>query len=217
MPSLRYTLAKCRRVALVALVTLFAGCAGMNESECVTGDWYTIGFEDGSLGHPTSRVGQHRKACAKHGVAPDFAAYHNGRENGLQEYCAPARGFSLGSRGGHYTGVCPTQYEDSFLASYHRGTELYSLRSDVQTTQVLISSKKSELVRVKKLIRAKEAALIASDTAVQERILLLVDIKDLSEMTGTLESEMDQLAYALADQERALTSFEATLASNTRY
>jgi len=50
----------------------------------------------------------------------------------------------------------PTQYEDEFLTSYHRGAELYSLRSGVQTTQVLISSKKPELVRVKQLIRAKK-------------------------------------------------------------
>jgi hypothetical protein len=207
-----------KSLLLVPLITLLAaGCASMNESECVTGDWYTIGFEDGSLGHATSRVGQHRKACAKHGVAPDFAAYHNGRQHGLEEYCQPAKGFNLGAGGGHYTGVCPAEYEDAFLASYNRGAELYTLRRNVQNTQNLISAKEAELKRIKNSIRTKQAALIASETSVQDRILLLADIKDLSEQTGEIETEIDQLIFDLANHERELTAYEATLASSDRY
>jgi hypothetical protein len=189
----------------------------MNEGECLTGDWYTIGFEDGSLGHPTSRVGQYRKACAKHGVAPDFAAYKNGREHGLEEYCQPAKGFNLGSRGGHYTGICPSEYEDAFLASYNRGAELYTLRKSVQNTQNLINSNKAELQRVKHHVRDSQAALIASDTSVQDRVMLIAELKDLSERKGELESEIDVLISELANHERDLTAYESTLASNTRF
>ncbi|MFB3107496.1 MAG: DUF2799 domain-containing protein, partial [Pseudomonadales bacterium] len=103
----------------IALVfTGLSGCATMSGDECVTSDWTTIGYEDGVRGHTADRIGQHRKACAKHGVTPDFAAYQSGRDLGLVEYCQPSRGFSVGSNGGRYNGVCSVNLEGDFLDAY---------------------------------------------------------------------------------------------------
>jgi hypothetical protein len=44
----------------------------MSADECAVSDWRAIGFEDGSQGYTSDRLGDHRKACAKHGMAPNF-------------------------------------------------------------------------------------------------------------------------------------------------
>ncbi|MET0809299.1 MAG: DUF2799 domain-containing protein [Pseudoxanthomonas sp.] len=82
------------------LILALSGCATMNKDECLTVDWRTVGYEDGVAGRSGDRIAQHRKACAKHGVAPDLDAYQSGRDQGLREYCQPDNGYQLGARGG---------------------------------------------------------------------------------------------------------------------
>ena len=65
---------------LAALAGLsLAGCAGMNENECQYSDWRAVGYEDGARGRGAEEFGRHRKSCAEHGVAADFAAWQSGR------------------------------------------------------------------------------------------------------------------------------------------
>ncbi|MGH8166717.1 MAG: DUF2799 domain-containing protein, partial [Woeseiaceae bacterium] len=115
------------RQAVVTFIAILAlsGCASMSGDECAMSDWHTIGFEDGSRGYTADRLGDHRKACAKHGVAPDFQAYQAGRDEGLQEFCQPSRAFNLGANGGHYNGVCNSSLEPQFLDAYRSGYHLY--------------------------------------------------------------------------------------------
>ena len=169
------------------------GCATMSGDECMTSDWSAIGYEDGSSGHTTDRLAKHRKACAKHGVTPDFAAYQSGRDQGLVEYCQPGRGFTVGSNGGRYNGVCTVNLEADFLDAYNAGYHLYSLRSRVNSANSSISSKDRELKKIDEIIATKEAAMISNEATQEERILLLADLKELSERTGTLESEIKVL------------------------
>jgi hypothetical protein len=170
-----------------------SGCATMSGDECMTSDWSAIGYEDGANGHTTERLAKHRKACAKHGVTPDFAAYQSGRDQGLVEYCQPGRGFKVGSNGGRYKGVCAVNLEADFLEAYNAGYHLYSLRSRVNSANSSINSKDRELKKIDEIIATKEAALISNETTQEERILLLADLKDLSERTGTLEAEVREL------------------------
>ena len=88
---------KLNLIWLTIVIGSLSGCATMSSDECMASDWSAIGYEDGSRGFATNRFGQHRKACAKHGVTPDFSAYQNGRDQGLVEFCQPHRGFSVGS------------------------------------------------------------------------------------------------------------------------
>src|SRR3989337_3049438 len=97
------------RASTAILLLALSACATMDRNECLTVDWQTVGFEDGVAGYSGDRIGQHRKACAKHGVTPDLTAYQAGREEGLREYCVPANGFRLGSQGGSYSGMCPAE------------------------------------------------------------------------------------------------------------
>ncbi len=190
-----------------------SGCASMSGDECLTSDWQMIGFEDGSRGYGSERLGDHRKACAKHGVTPDLQAYRAGREEGLRDYCQPARGFSLGTRGGHYNGVCSAELEGNFVDAYRTGYRLYELHAAVNSANYQITAKQKELDRIEDLIREKEVLLIASATSMQDRILLLADLKDLSERTGQLETEIVVLIEDRAHHEHQLANYEASVAS----
>jgi len=172
-----------------------------------------IGFEDGSRGYGSERLGEHRKACAKHGVTPDLQAYRQGREEGLRDFCQPARGYNLGSRGGRYNGVCSAEMEGDFLDAYRAGYHLYELQASVNSANAQISSKEHEIKHIKDVVREKEALLIATETTTQDRILILADLKDLSERTGQLEAEIAILIDDRARHEEQLANYQASVAS----
>ena len=153
---------------------------------------------------------KHRKACAKHGrKRRTFAAWQNGREQGLVEYCQPGRGYNVGVSGGRYYGVCSVDLEPDFLDAYNAGYHLYTLRSNVSRASSNISAKERELEKVEEEIRAKEAALIAKETTMEQRVLLLADLKELSERTGHLEAEIQVLYEERARYQVELDNYQA--------
>ena len=199
---------------LVALALVgLGGCASMNADECATSDWSAIGYEDGSRGYTADRFGNHRKACAKHGITPDFQAYQNGRDQGLEDFCKPGRAFNFGANGGRYNGVCAADMEAEFLDAYRAGNRLYTLRANVSAANSQLYAREAELDNTEKRILEAELLLINGETTTDERIALLVELKDLSERTGQLESEIRQLIADRARFEQDLQHYEQTVAA----
>ncbi len=198
-------------VLLALALAGLSGCATMSGEECVTSDWEAIGYEDGARGYTSEQLGARRKACAKHGVTPDFAAYQRGRQQGLVEYCQPGRGFSVGSGGGRYNGVCSAHNEADFLEAYNAGQHLYALRSNVNRATNAINARERELDRIRDEMTAKEAALISSETTSEERVVLLLDLKELSERTGQLEAEIKGLYDERARHQVELENYQVAL------
>ena len=188
-----------------------SGCATMSGDECATSDWAAIGYEDGARGYTSDRLGQRRKACAKHGVTPDFAAYQNGREQGLVEYCQPGRGFQIGSNGGSYNGVCSANLEGDFLDAYNAGRHLHTLRSSVNRATAGINARQNELERIDEDILENEAELINGDTSTERRVILLAELKNLSERIGELESEIEDLYQQRARYQVELEQYQVAL------
>ena len=60
-----------RLTSAMALFAALAGCATLSETECRTGDWGQIGYNDGSVGNKRDIIGEHDKACAR-GVGSRF-------------------------------------------------------------------------------------------------------------------------------------------------
>lgn len=198
--------------ASAALVLLaLGGCATMDREECLTVDWRTVGFEDGARGYSGDRIGQHRKACAKHGVTPDLAAYQAGREEGLREYCVPANGFRLGSQGGSYGGICPSDLEPAFADAYQSGHQLYTLQARLSNVNYRLDSKRKELRDAEADIVTRSAVAISSDATVEERAQAVVDVKQLGEHVGRLKAEIKQLEEERVHSERDLQDYRATL------
>jgi hypothetical protein len=194
--------------AALAMVVV-SGCAGMSDEECLATDWSAVGYEDGARGYTAERFSRHRTACAKHGITADFGAYQAGREQGLVEYCQPGRGYDVGVSGGRYYGVCSADLEPDFLAAYNEGYHLYTLRANVNRANANISARERELEDVENAMRAKEAALIAPETTTQDRILLVADLKELSERTGELEAEIQMLYEERARAQAELDNYQA--------
>ena len=199
-------------IGLISAVMIISGCAGMSSDECLATDWTAIGYEDGSRGYTSDNFSKHRKACAKHGVQADFGDYQEGRAGGLNEYCQPGRGFSVGVNGGSYYGVCNVEQEGDFLDAYNTGHHLYSLRSAVNYANSSINSKKHELERIEDEIIAHGAAIVATETTQEQRIYLLADIKNLAERSGELEAEIEELYQVRAEARSELDNFQLVVA-----
>ena len=200
----------------VAALFVLSGCASMSAEECAVSDWRTIGYEDGAMGYSADRLSNHRKACAKHGVAPDFEAYQTGRREGLRQFCQPSRGFNLGANGGRYNGVCPSDLEPDFVDAFNTGHKLYNLRANVNQANYQINAREDELDRNKARIRQIEADLISRETSAEDRVLLLVDLKEAAERTGEIEAEIVELVEERAVFQQQLDQYEAMIA-DTNY
>jgi len=200
-------------LALALVILVSGGCASMSSDECASSDWTAVGFEDGARGYTSDHFSNHRKACAKHGITADFGAYQQGRTSGLVEFCQPGRGYNYGANGGRYNGVCAADLEPEFLDAYRAGQRLYTLRANVNSANSQIYNKQRELEGIAVAVRDKEALLIAADTSTEDRVLLLADLKRLSERSGELEVEIDTLIADRARYEQELRQYEQTVAT----
>lgn len=199
------------RTSAALMLLALAACATMDRDECLTVDWRTVGFEDGAAGYSGDRIGQHRKACAKHGVAPDLAAYQSGREDGLREYCVPANGFRLGSQGGSYGGICPADLDPAFADAFHSGRHLHTLEARLSSVSDQIRAKRSALQTAESDIVTRSALAISSEATTEQRAQAVVDVKQLGERVGRLKSEIRQLEQERVHRERDLEEYRTTL------
>ncbi len=203
-----------RRLTMIGLTCAaiaLQGCATMNESECLLSDWRAIGYEDGSRGAAPDYVANHRKACAKHGVALDMDSYRQGWSEGLRVYCQPQNGFNVGSRGASYNGTCPSDLEPAFAEAYQAGRHLHQLQSGVRSAESRIQARRNALAKASDERKAAEAELIADDTEAMRRIVLLNEIRELAEQQGKLETEIVELEREKAVSEERLESYRASL------
>lgn len=187
-------------IVLAAAITL-SGCGTLSESECLTADWRLIGFEDGARGLPSSRIAEHRKACADYGIAPDFEAYRTGHAEGLRDYCTPANGFELGKRGGRYNGFCPQDLENEFLDAFHLGQDHFAFASVINQYAGSIASSHSRIKKLNEMVKEKEAAVISDKTTEKRRAKLLNEIKEHQQEIGELEAKVVELEKLKAVKE----------------
>ena len=202
------------RALLPLTVIVLAGCSAMGRSECEVSDWRSVGFEDGARGASVARIGDYRKACAKHGVTPDLEAYRAGYAQGVETYCRAATGFNLGSSGGAYGGMCPAELESEFLSGYQSGRQLYELNAAVNAVSSQIAGKRHALRDVTVAQFEKESALLEKDTPNNERVLLANEIYELGRRQGKLESEIGALQRELGARQEELDKYRESLAYN---
>jgi len=202
-----------RVLPLCLALSALAGCAGMSEQACVTADWRTVGFEDGTLGRSVASIGNYRQACAEHGVAPDLESYRAGHAEGVEVYCRASNGFEVGRSGAAYQGVCPTNLEGDFVAEYNSGRRLFELESALRNTEARIASNYRTQENIKQELTAIGVTMIASETTVEQRLQLVTRSADLGRHYGELTAEIQQLERDRAAHERELLDYRQTLAS----
>lgn len=206
-------LSRCRGLLVLCVVAL-SGCAAMSQKECQLGDWHTAGFDDGARGLPVTRVGDYAKACSKYGVSPDLTAYRSGYDQGLETYCRDANGFTVGSRGGDYNGVCPASLEPQFMQGFRAGRQLFEMQSSVNEIQSQIDAHEHALHENAEQLAAAEAAVISDSTTSEQRAALLVKIAELSQQQGALQAEITELQRSLGARQQDLARYRDSLAYN---
>jgi hypothetical protein len=169
---------------------LAAGCATLDKSECREADWSTIGLEDGAAGRAVSYIGNHRKACAEHGVTPDLAEYRKGHAIGVREFCTPVNGFNQGRAGRGYSGVCPTYLENGFLSAHATGRRLHDL--DVEIDRLQREARQMDADREVLVQRrdSVESVLVSGALSAKERKTMVERFKRLQTDVLQLESDI---------------------------
>jgi ribosome modulation factor len=197
-------------LATALLMLAMSGCASMNKAECLNVDWATVGYEDGVAGRSGERIGEHRKACAKHGVTPDFNAYQAGREQGLREYCQPETGYQLGVNGYALKTSCPADVKEDFESAYHSGYELYAMRARVVNAQNELESVHRELAQIDQDLVAVSAIVVARDTDNVARAQALLDAKNMAQRKGQLKARIPELERIVQESQRELDNYVAS-------
>lgn len=187
---------------------LLSGCATMSEDECRTADWRMIGYEDGVAGLSAVRIGEHRKACAKHNLTPSMRAYREGREEGLYEYCKPQNAFRLGQQGSAYTGVCPLDAQEDFIAAYSVGKEIYDVHSSIRHLMSTLRKKESELSRMRQDIKTKTFEIASDETPDIRRVQLVVETTELAIKQDVTATEIHTLKHKVSRKREQLANLK---------
>lgn len=168
------------RPLLIAFAAVLPGCASLDRDECRSADWYAIGLEDGARGRAVERLGDHRRACAEHGIAPQTDRYLAGREQGLKTFCTYERGFEHGRSGQRYTGGCPATMAASFQSGYQLGRELHELNRRLAEVQGQINRSKALLKDGIPSPRARAAEIERLEDFTRESVALEAQIQGIT-------------------------------------
>lgn len=190
---------------------LLAGCAAkMSKDECRTVDWRTVGYEDGVAGRPGDRVGEHRRACAEHGVTPDLNAYLAGRAAGMREFCQPHNGYRAGANGYTYYDTCPAELAPAFEQAYDEGRRLYVRERRVMDADDQIEDRRREIRRLEDRTAESVFDVIDTNATPEQRTQGVIDTKQAAERIGRLKAEITTLEAERAAYQADLDAFRKT-------
>lgn len=197
---------------LAAVLTfILTGCASMSPQECEVSDWHAVGFTDGSKGLAVSQFDSYRKDCGEHGIRPNFEAYRSGRSEGLHEFCLPERAFELGARGGSNPGVCPSELNPAFSDAFQSGRYLHELRSSLYKIERRMSLKNERQLALQAQQYEIEAQLLSAQPTMEQRLQLLLELKNLADELHALEDELLELEDEHAYHQQRLAAYEVSL------
>jgi hypothetical protein len=194
------------------MLLALCGCATMNQSECLTADWRTIGYEDGASGYPAERIAEHRRACAKYSVSPSLDAYEAGRAEGLSTYCQPAHGFQVGAAGGTYAGVCPVALDTQFRPAYQAGRQLFLLRARVAQATQELEATRGERQQVREQMERLRNQAEDDNATDQQREEARHDLHELAEREERVRERIRVLERDQQQSQSDLDAYQATLA-----
>lgn len=193
---------------LLTSTLILSGCATLNKEECLTANWYQIGYEDGAEGYPETRIKSHREACAEHGIKPNFNDFRKGHGEGILTFCKPRNGFNEGKRNRNYDGICPAHVEEAFLTAYKAGRQIYAANQAIRDVKSQQKTNKKEADSLKKAIKSKKAAMFAQETTTAKRYELDAEISQMQKNLGALEQQDKELIRKLSDAEAELKHLE---------
>ena len=197
----------------LAFLVLLGGCSTqiMSKKECLAGDWYAAGLEDGGLGRLESAYNERVAQCAQYGAAAaDTSAYVEGRELALLSLCTDGGGYAFAREGGVYRGVCRPETERNFLNGYISGRRIYIAIRAQASAQSAYNSAVSSVDHHRNGIRYARRTLRAEDST-QEEIEKARESLDYH--LGAINYAENRADAALYDLGRADEALDDTIGS----
>lgn len=183
-------------------VLALGSCATMSAEQCMAGDWSGQGYADGQQGLTMSRLDDHARACAEHGVTPDATAYAAGRRQGLVHYCTPHKGFEVGRAGSGYAGVCPSELEADFMYGYRDGQVVHEVEQALADARGRVDSLGARLEDLDEKIVAKQAEARADGLTDEQRDRIRNRIAEIRRERADTERDWRRAQDEVDDAER---------------
>jgi hypothetical protein len=154
-------------------------------------------------------MGEHRQACAKHGVTLEAEDYRLGHREGAREFCRPRNGFQWGLQGQSFPGFCPDDMEEAFSQAYKQGNEVWGQTRAVRETEEQIQMLRRDLVNSNDAIRDTQMRIVSRSGSVVELAQWVLDLRDLAHRQGELEEALREREKILVKQRHDLTALKA--------
>ena len=201
-------------VIVLPALLLCAGCASLNKTLCLEGDWYEIGLQDGESGMESTWFDEYVDTCAKYEVVPDFAKYSEGRTKGLEFFCTRSNGYSEGRQGREYRNVCSGTPEELFLEGHSLGYNIHSAEETIKDLTRDIGEKYEEIRMWQKLIDENEGAetvdLLSDMLSIDPQVIddyleqFAVRSHDIIDAKNEIEKLQELRAKAIVEYHKAI-------------
>ena len=204
-----------RPLLLTAGLALLASCEtpAMTKKECLAGDWYAAGLEDGANGLRETNFDARAAACYEYDATADFAAYREGRADGLMRLCTPAGGYDFALKGRSYTGVCLREDEPGFLGAYLDGWRIRRAETARAAALSAYDSAVSSADYHRSELRRARKRLDDPDATDKEVKKARKDIDYHRNQISYAQSDIDRRLYELGRADEALAQTRATMAN----
>ena len=189
-----------------AAMVLLAGCATdiMSEKECLAGDWYGAGLEDGRLGLTEDALDERIAACGQYGVSADARAYFDGRDAALRQLCTFQGGAAYGQAGDQYLGVCGRETEDVFLSGYLPGRRVHLAELDRNAAEDVHRNALADVENAREDARRARARMEDPAASEEEIENARADLRRARNRAERSEREVDDALYELGRADEAL-------------
>lgn len=189
-----------RRMLIVILLAQLAACSSISKDECLQGDWYSLGVNDGKAGELSSKFRDYQKDCAEHGVAPDFKTYQQGHSQGLVFFCDFPHGEAWGRAGKDYNTACTGKLEPSFRQGFQQGQRWYKAKKVVDDIAAAIADLQNRNLNLREDIYAINQRIAVEQNA-SARAALLNQADRLRYQMEGYNQEIGRLQIRLAQAE----------------
>ncbi len=189
-----------RRMLMVILLSQLAACSSISKDECLQGDWYSLGVNDGKAGELSGKFREYQKDCADHGVMPDFKTYQQGHSQGLVFFCDFQHGEAWGRAGKDYNTACTGKLEPSFRQGFQQGQRWYKAKKVVDDIAAAIADLQNRNLNLREDIYAINQRIAVEQNA-SARAALLNQADRLRYQMEGYNQEIGRLQIRLAQAE----------------
>lgn len=190
-----------RFILSILLLSQLAACAVISKKECLSGNWYRIGYMVGANGERelNDSLAKKERACAKHQVQLDHKQFMAGHQRGIDFFCDPYNAVQHGIDGRAklmLEQVCPEKNHPGFSENFRAGFKLHQLNQDVYRVSSHAADLQNQRSNHYRRLRQIEERISDTDTSDAQRKAYRQQYKSIQYRVREISS---QLRYVESD------------------